>query len=223
MNFIAATIELQSFIADPINAYGLDYRGANAVVPSGSSAGEVRFRLLCYNREGAKLTAFENWKPGTRALITGNIVFSDDATQPLDLIVTTIEPNIPQDMYCNQVVLGNAFFGDDQIKERKNGQLAVKIGTTLDNSETTTWLYLETHESRKKKLNDRIRKGRPICVQGYIREYRKDDSDSPYRAIVASDFTTRKDQRPSGRNPQTNGSAAGYAEIDPTPDYWPVA
>ena len=219
MNFIAATIELQSFIADPINAYGLDYRGANAVVPSGSSAGEVRFRLLCYNREGAKLTAFENWKPGTRALITGNIVFSDDATQPLDLIVTTIEPNIPQDMYCNQVVLGNAFFGDDQIKERKNGQLAVKIGTTLDNSETTTWLYLETHESRKKKLNDRIRKGRPICVQGYLREYRKDDSDSPYRAIVASDFTTRKDQRKSGRNPQTNGSASGYAEVDPTPDY----
>ena len=219
MNFIAATIELQSFIADPINAYGLDYRGANAVVPSGSSAGEVRFRLLCYNREGAKLTAFENWKPGTRALITGNIVFSDDATQPLDLIISTIEPNIPQDMYCNQVVLGNAFFGDDQIKERKNGQLAVKIGTTLDNSETTTWLYLETHESRKKKLNDRIRKGRPICVQGYLREYRKDDSDSPYRAIVASDFTTRKDQRKTGRNPQTNGSAAGYAETDPTPDY----
>ena len=219
MNFIAATIELQSFIADPINAYGLDYRGANAVVPSGSSAGEVRFRLLCYNREGAKLTAFENWKPGTRALITGNIVFSDDATQPLDLIISTIEPNIPQDMYCNQVVLGNAFFGDDQIKERKNGQLAVKIGTTLDNSETTTWLYLETHESRKKKLNDRIRKGRPICVQGYLREYRKDDSDSPYRAIVASDFTTRKDQRKAGRNPQTNGSAAGYAETDPTPDY----
>ena len=33
MNFIAATIELRSFISDPINAYGLDYRGADAVVP----------------------------------------------------------------------------------------------------------------------------------------------------------------------------------------------
>ena len=219
MNFIAATIELQSFIADPINAYGLDYRGANAVVPAGNSAGEVRFRLLCYNREGAKLTAFENWKTGTRALITGNIVFSDDASQALDLIITTIEPNIPQDMYCNQVVLGNAFFGSDEIKEQRSGNLSVKIGTTLDNSDVTTWLYLETHESRKKKLNDRIRKGRAICVQGYLREYRKDDSDSPYRAIVASDFTTRKDQRKSGRNPQTNGSASGYAEVDPTPDY----
>ena len=219
MNFIAATVELRTHLTDPINAYGLDYCGADAVVPSGSSAGEVRFRLLCYNREGAKLTAFKDWKPGTRALITGNIVFSDDASQALDLIVTTIEPNIPQDMYCNQVVLGNAFFGDDQIKERKNGQLAVKIGSTLDNSDTTTWLYLETHESRKKKLSDRIRKGRAICVQGYLREYRKDDSDSPYRAIVASDFTTRKDQRKSGRNPQTNGSASGYAEVDPTPDY----
>ena len=152
-------------------------------------------------------------------LITGTIVFSDDAKQPLDLIISTIEPNIPQDMYCNQVVLGNAFFGDDQIKERKNSQVAVKIGTTLDNSDVTTWLYMETHESRKKKLNERIRKGRPICVQGYIREYRKDDSDSPYRAIVASDFSTRKDRAPSRSNPQTNGSAAGYGEVDPTPDY----
>lgn len=219
MNFIAATVELRSTITDPINAYGLDYRGANAVVPSGNSNGEVQLRLLCYDRAGAKLSAFTEWKEGTRALVTGNIVFSDDSKQPLDLIITTIEPNVPQDMYCNQVVLGNAFFGSDEIRERKNDQLAVKIGTTLDNSDVTTWLYLETHESRRKKLTDRIRKGRAICVQGYLREYRKDDSDSPYRAIVASDFTTRKEQRKSGRSPQTSGSASGYAEVDPTPDY----
>ena len=90
--------------------------------------------------------------------------------------------------------MGNAFFATDEIKERKNNQVAVKIGTSLDNSDIVTWLFLETHESRKKKLTDRIRKGRPICVQGYLREYRKDDNDSPYRAIVASDFTTRKDR-----------------------------
>lgn len=219
MNFIAATVELRGAITDPINVYGLDYRGANAVVPGSSSAGEVQLRLLCYDREGAKLTAFTDWKEGTRALVTGNVVFSDDAKQPLDLIISTLEPNVPQDMYCNQVVLGNAFFGDDKIVERKNGQLAVKIGTTLDNSDVTTWLYLETHESRKKKLNERLRKGRPICIQGYLREYRKDDSDSPYRAIVASDFSTRKEQRKASRNPATNGSASGYAEVDPTPDY----
>jgi hypothetical protein len=219
MNFIAATVELKSFITDPINAYGLDYRGADAVVPAGGSSSEVRLRILCYDRPGAKLTSFEGWKQGTRALITGNLVFSDDYTKPLDLIVTTIEPNVPTDMYCNQVVLGNAFFGDDQVKDRKNNQVAVKIGTTLDNSDVVTWLYLETHESRKKKLNDRIRKGRALCVQGYLREYRKDDSDSPYRAIVASDFTTRKDRERTGKNPQTNGSAAGYSEVDPTPDY----
>jgi len=219
MNFIAATVELREFIADPINAYGLDYRGATAVVPSGNSNGEVKLRLLCYNREGQKLQAFEQWKPGNRALITGNLVFSDDTAQPLDLIITTIETNVPQDMYCNQVVLGNAFFGSDEIKERKNDQVAVKIGTTLDNSDVTTWLYLETHNSRTKKLNDRIRKGRAICVQGYLREYRKDDSDSPYRAIVASDFSTRKEQPRANKNPQTNGSAAGYTDIDPTPDY----
>mgnify|MGYP001184046654 FL=1 len=219
MNFIAATIELRSFISDPINAYGLDYRGADAVVPSGSGASEVKLRVLCYDREGPKLSLFKEWKPNTRALITGNLVFSDDTSKPLDLIVTTIEPGIPDSVYCNQVVLGNAFFGADEIKERKNNQVAVKIGTSLDNSDIVTWLFLETHESRKKKLTDRIRKGRPICVQGYLREYRKDDSDSPYRAIVASDFTTRKDREKSSRNPQTNGSAAGYTEVDPTPDY----
>ena len=219
MNFIAATIELRSFISDPINAYGLDYRGADAVVPSGSGSSEVKLRVLCYDREGAKLSLFKDWKPGTRALITGNVVFSDDTSKPLDLIITTIEPGIPDSVYCNQVVLGNAFFATDEIKERKNNQVAVKIGTSLDNSDIVTWLFLETHESRKKKLTDRIRKGRPICVQGYLREYRKDGNDSPYRAIVASDFTTRKDREKSSRNPQTNGSAAGYTEVDPTPDY----
>ena len=70
---------------------------------------------------------------------------------PLDLIVTTIEPNVPQDMYCNQVVLGQCILWlDDEIRDRKNDQVAVKIGTTLDNSDVTTWLYLETHESRKR-------------------------------------------------------------------------
>ena len=121
MNFIAATVELKSIIPDPINAYGLDYRGADAVIPSGNSSGEVQLRALCYNRAGSKLDAFLDWKPGTRALITGYVVFSDDTSKPLDLMVTTIEFNIPQEMYCNQVVLGNAFFGSDEIKERKNG------------------------------------------------------------------------------------------------------
>ena len=219
MNFIAATVVLKSSSSEPVTAYGLSYRTAEAVVPGGNGNSEVKLRLLCYDRSGPKLDAFADWKEGNRALITGNLVFSDDTSKPLDLIVSTIETNVPQEMYCNQVVLGNAFFGSDEIRERKNDQVAVKIGTTLDNSDITTWLFLETHDSRKKKLEERIRKGRAICVQGYIREYRKDDSDSPYRAIVASDFTTRREQRKASRNPQTNGSASGYAEVDPTPDY----
>ena len=219
MNFIAATVELKDFIGDSIKAYGLDYCGANAVVPANGSASEVRFRVLCYNREGPKLQNFLDWKPGTRALITGNIVFSDDTSKPLDLIVSTIEQNIPKDMYCNQVVLGNAFFATDEVKERKNSMVATKIGTTLDNSDVTTWLFLETHEQRKNKLSDRIRKGRAICVQGYLREYRKDDGDSPYRAIVTNDFTTRKELKKSGGNTPQTGGAAGYTETDPTPDY----
>tara|TARA_B100000085_G_C18413501_1_gene459613 strand:- start:62 stop:721 length:660 start_codon:yes stop_codon:yes gene_type:complete len=219
MNFIAATVELKSLGTDSVSAYGLNYRYADAVVPGNSGNSEVKLRLLCYDRAGAKLDAFTNWKEGTRALITGNLVFSDDTGKPLDLIVTTFEANIPADMYCNQVVLGNAFFGADEIRERKNDTVAVKIGTTLDNSDVTTWLYLETHNSRLPKLKERIRKGRAICVQGYIREYRKDASDSPYRAIVASDFTTRKERERTGRGAPTQSSAAGYTEVDPTPEY----
>ncbi len=218
MNFIAATVELRSHTSDTINAYGLDYCGADVVVPSNGANAEVRLRALCYNREGAKLSSFRDWKAGTKVLVTGSIVFSDDTKAPLDIIINTIEPNIPQDMYCNQVVLGNAFFADDQIKDRKNG-VAVKIGSTLDNSDVVTWLYMETHESRKTKLQDRIRKGRPVCVQGYLREYRKDDTDSPYRAIVANDFTTRKDRPMASKSPAGNSSAAGYTEVDPTPSY----
>lgn len=219
MNFIAATVELRSHISAPVSAYGLDYMSADAVVPGSNSASEVRIRLLCYNRVGAKLETFGGWKEGTRALITGNIVFGDDTSKPLDVIVTTIECNIPQDMYCNQVVLGNAFFGSDEIKERKNDSIATKIGSTLDNSDTTTWLFLETHVSRKTNLESKIRKGRRCCVLGYLREYRKDDSDSPYRAIVASDVTVRKEDRQRGGKASTSGSAAGYTELDPTPDY----
>ena len=219
MNFIAATVELRNLQADTVSAYGLEYRAADAVIPSSSASGEVKLRCLCYAGGQGKLGSFLEWKEGTRALVTGYIVFSDDTAQPLDLIVSTFEYNIPQTMYCNQVVLGNAFFGSNEIRERKNDQVAVKIGTTLDNSEVTTWLYLETHESRKKKLNERIRKGRPICVHGYIREYRKDDSESPYRAIVAADFSTRKERSTSGGTKKTPGTAKGYTEIDPTPDY----
>ena len=218
MNFIAATVELKSIIPDPINAYGLDYRGADAVIPSGNSSGEVQLRALCYDRAGAKLDAFLDWKPGTRALITGYVVFSDDTSKPLDLMVTTIEFNIPQEMYCNQVVLGNAFFGSDEIKERKNGQIAIKIGTTLDNSDVTTWLFMELHESRKGKVSERVRKGRNICVHGYLREYRKEGDTSPYRAIVANDFSTRKEAS-RNRTSRSTGQAKGYAEVDPVPDY----
>ena len=218
MNFIAATIELRDFVPDPINAYGLDYRGADVVVPSGSASGEVRLRALCFNRAGAKLDAFLDWKPGTRALITGYLVFSDDTSKPMDLLVTTIEFNIPQEMYCNQVVLGNAFFGSDEIKERKNEQIAIKIGTTLDNADVTTWLFMELHKSREAKLRERLRKGRGICVHGYLREYRKDGDTSPYRAIVANDFSTRKEASRNGAS-RTTGQAKGYAEVDPVPDY----
>ena len=219
MNFIAATVELRSHSSDTVNAYGLEYCGAHACVPSGGGNSEVRLRVLCYNREGPKLDRFRGWKEGTRALITGQVMFNDDPSQPLDVVVTTIEPSVPKEMYCNQVVLGNAFFGSDEIKERKNGALAVKIGTSLDNSDVVTWLFMEANKALSKKLEKRIRKGRNICVQGYLREYRKDETESPYRAIVTSEFTTRQDRQKSNQDPAVGTQAAGYAEVDPQPDY----
>ena len=221
MNIIASTIQVKNIIEEPIEVYGLNYRGAEAVIPAGGNNSEVRLRLLCYDRPGPKLDAFLNMKAGNRVLVTGNVVFSEDTAKPLDVLVTTLETNIPQDMYLNQIVLGNAFFASDEVKERRNDTIATKIGSTLDNSDITTWLFMELHNSRQKKLNDRLRKGRPICVQGYIREYRKDadSNDSPYRAIVANDFSTRKDRERTSNNPQTKGTASGYTEVDPTPDY----
>lgn len=221
MNIIASTIQVKNIIEETIEVYGLTYRAAEATIPAGGNNSEVRLRLLCYDRPGPKLEAFLAMKVGTRVLATGSIVFSEDTAKPLDVLLTTLETNIPQDMYLNQVVLGNAFFGSDEVKERKNSTIATKIGTTLDNSDMTTWLFMELHESRRGKLNDRLRKGRAICVQGYIREYRKDadSGDSPYRAIVANDFSTRKDREPRSNNPQTKGTASGYTEVDPTPDY----
>ena len=79
MNFIVATVELRSFIPDSISAYGLDYCGANAVLPSGSGSSEVKLRVLCFDRQGPKLNGFKGWKEGSRALVTGTIMFSDDA------------------------------------------------------------------------------------------------------------------------------------------------
>ena len=120
MNIIASTIQVKNIIEEPIEAYGLTYRGAEAVIPAGGNNSEVRLRLLCYDRQGPKLDAFLNMKVGNRVLATGNVVFSEDTAKPLDVLVTTLETNIPQDMYLNQIVLGNAFFASDEVKERRN-------------------------------------------------------------------------------------------------------
>mgnify|MGYP001244852194 CR=1 FL=1 len=218
MNFITATIELRSHIPDQINAYGLPYRGADAVIPSGNSTSETRVRLLCYDAAGEKLAAFQALNPGSRILISGQIYFGDDTSQPLDIMVTTIESNIPQNMYCNHVILGSAFFTTKKPTDKGPGKMSfLKIGCSLDNSDTATWLYMEVPDGRKKKLTDRYRSGRSLCIQGYIREYRKEGDVNLYRAIVASDFTTRKDKPRSNTTTPPSSTAAGYEQIDPDP------
>jgi hypothetical protein len=218
MNFITATIELRSHIPDKVNAYGLVYRGADAVIPATNSNSETRVRLLCYDTAGDKLTAFQGLNAGSRILISGQIYFGDDPTQPLDVMVTTIESNIPQNMYVNHVLLGNAFFGKKEPVDRGEGRTSfVKIGTSLDNSDITTWLFLEAPDAKKAKLKDRYRSGRPVCIQGTLREYRKDDNADPYRAIKATDFTTRKDKPRSITTTPPSSTATGYEQIDPDP------
>ena len=80
MNFIAATVELRETSTDPVNAYGLEYRSANAVIPASNGDNEVQLRVLCYNRQGPKLDALLDWKVGTRAFITGYLLFSDETS-----------------------------------------------------------------------------------------------------------------------------------------------
>tara|TARA_R100001082_G_scaffold308_1_gene165 strand:+ start:17809 stop:18516 length:708 start_codon:yes stop_codon:yes gene_type:complete len=216
MNFIASTVERRSPKTDSINIFGGNYLCMDAAIPSGSSSGEVNLRLLCYNSEGPKLNAFKNWVKGNRAFISGDIYFYEDTTEPLYIIINTLETNIPSDMYVNQVVLGNAFIANNEIKERKNNQIACKIGTTLNNSDVTTWLWMESHSSRQQDWQQRIRKGLPICVRGYLREYRKNGDTSSYRALSACDFSTRKQTTTTNNKPYA-GNAVGYGEQDPLP------
>ena len=215
MNSIIATLELREIHTDPVNTYGLTYCSADAVVPSNSDNSEVRLRLLCREKEGPKLSSFINWAPGTRALVAGTLVFNDDTSRALDIVVDRLFTNIPSDVYVNEVILGNAFFADSEYKTNRSKMLTTKIGSTLDNSDITTWLFMETYPTLESKLKEYIRKGRQCCVQGYIREYRKNDSDSPYRAIVANKFTVRKDRKPAAKAPG-NGN---YDGVDEAPDF----
>lgn len=220
MNFITATVDIVSHSDELVTTYG-EHAQASAVIPGNGSQAQVKLRLLCHNGGTMKLTTFKGLQPGKRVLITGDIVFANkDTSSPLDVIITTLEPTVPEGMYQNQVVLGNAFFtaGKDEIKEQKSGNYSVNIATSLDNSDNVTYLKMELDPSRKPKLESRIRKGRQLCVLGSIREFR--DGDFLYRAIVASNFTNRKDyDGKKQKQPANTGTAAGYAEQDPLTDY----
>ena len=65
-----------------------------------------------------------------------------------------------------------------------------------------------------------MRAGKVNLLIGYLREYRKEGDTSPYRAVVANDFSTRK-ERDKAQGSRATGKAAGYgaADVDPVPDY----
>lgn len=219
MNFIAATVTIAAHGDNPVSAYGLEYVEAMATIPdirTNNEDNNVLLRLLCYNG-GDKLDTFKSLKTGTRVCVTGTLNFGDDPSKPMDLIVSTLETSIPQHMFLNQVVLGNAFFVTDECKQQNSGVLSTAIGTTLDDSDVSIYMKLEAGDHLKPKLKSRIRKGRQICVQGYIREWRPSDADKPMRFIVASNFTTRKDRVRNNSAAASTGTATGYAQQDPLP------
>ena len=90
MNFIAATVELRSTLQIRLTLTGLTIVALMlscplvVVLERSSSASSATTEPV------QSSLPFQDWKPGTRALVTGNLVFSDDTSQPLDLIVTTI-------------------------------------------------------------------------------------------------------------------------------------
>ena len=219
MNFIAATVELRSITPIQSTLTGWSIAALMLLSPLLRS-GEVKLRALCYNRAGAKLDTFLDWKTGTRALVTGYLVFSDDTSQPLGFLVTTIEPNIPQDMYCNQVVLGNASLGLMKLKNERMDKSQSKSEppwTTPMSLLGSLWNSV----SRRSKLADRVRKDGAYASMATSVSTAREGDTSPYRAIVANDFSTRKERERTNGGSKATGSAKGYgpADVDPTPDY----
>lgn len=219
MNFATVVVELEEISAAPVNAYGLTYAKATAIIPGNGEKNTTYFTLLCYEQDGPKLSTFMHWEKGQRMLVTGQVFFTghaEDRGKPLDIVVNSIVP-VGKDVEMNEIVLGNGFFGQGQqdAVQQKNGNYRINVGTTLDNSDHTTWFYCELNEGLWKQKRDNIRSGRYCVVAGYIREYRKEEGDSPYRAIVARDFTVRKDKDAgsgSGRSPKSR-----EIQVEPAP------
>ena len=217
MNFATVVVERGEIFPSPVTAYGLTYAKASATIPGNGDANTTHLTLLCYEQEGPKLNTFMNWEKDQRMLVCGQIMFSGDSDkrgEPLEIIVNSIVP-VGKDAQMNEIVLGNGFFGQgkEDVVKQKSGNYRVNVGTTLDNSDHTTWFYCELNEGLWQQKQDRIRSGRYCVVAGYIREYRKEEGDSPYRAIVARDFTVRKDKDAGGGS----GRSAKSREIQVEP------
>ena len=214
MNFICATVLLKDVQPEPIEALAFLIAPLMLLYPTAAGTQRCDLSSSAMTEKVQSLMLLNHGSQENAGL--GQLVFAEDFKGPLQVIINTIETNVPRDMYLNQVVLGNAFFKDGEIAVRKNNVIACKVGTTLDESDTKSFMFMELHESRKQKLEQRIRAGRGLCISGFLREWHKEENDSPYRAIVANDFSTRKETEKKKR---ATGSAAGYSEVDPTPDY----
>jgi hypothetical protein len=139
------------------------------------------------------------------------LIFTEDLAKPIGLVVDQVEKD--PGFRVNQCVLGNAYFTKKEPVTKPSGTTSVRIGTTLDNGNDSLYLFMEVDQSRYDKLVDRYRSGRSLTVVGAIREYhggKRDENDQPYRAIVATNFSTRAEQ--------AKGGGGGRPPIDPLPD-----
>lgn len=225
MNFICATVELTQLIEQPVEAYGLTYLGAEAVIPHDKEDSRIKLRILTVDYNGNdKIKPMMDWKPGQRVLITGQILFDQkqkgEQLKPIDVQLVTFEPNIANDTYINQVTLGSAYFTDGEIQVKDSGLIRTSIGITMDYSDARTWLQLEVPPVLKDRLEKRAGKATPVQPLGYLREYHTDSYT--YRALVAQAFTNPKPREKASSAGAKTGSAAGYAQAataDPAPDF----
>jgi hypothetical protein len=208
MNLLYATVELSADEAELQNALGGEYLVRNATIPGGGEDNSVKLKVFCH--PGNKPRA-ERFKTQSKAFVTGMLIFTEDLSKPIGLVVDQVEKD--PGFRVNQCVLGNAYFTKKEPTTKASGTTSVRIGTTLDNGNDSLYLFMEVDQSRYDKLMERYRSGRSLTVVGSIREYhggKRDENDQPYRAIVATNFSTRAEQ--------PKGGGGGRPVVDPLPD-----
>ena len=209
MNLLYATVELSTDEAELQQALGGEYLVRSATIPGGGDDNSVQLKIFCHP---ANKPRAERFKTQSKAFVSGMIMFTNDLSKPIGLVADVVEKD--PGFNINQCVLGNAYFTKKEPQTKPSGLTLTRIGTTMDNGDDSLYLQMETDQTRFDKLTERYRSGRALTVIGTLREYhggKRDESDQPYRAIVATNFSTRAESA-------KGSGGGGRPQIDPLPD-----